>query len=179
MTTRYVSIREAAVSDAQVLAEILIETNWDTFQGRVPDSCFTFTAAESAANWRRTLAPGGLDETEFILVAENEAGVVVGYVMAGNETDNPDYPRELRVLLIRPSYQRQGYGRLLMNCVAERLAAQGVSAFLLGVHADNPNRVFYEHLDGRFLGTRPHDWDGYESVLNLFGFQIAPAGRLA
>jgi hypothetical protein len=48
-------LRDVQVGDAEALAHILVTVGESAFRGRVPDQCLTFTEAESATNWKRTL----------------------------------------------------------------------------------------------------------------------------
>ena len=131
---------------------------------------------ESATNWRRTLSAGGLADGNFLIVCEHavvehKQKEVVGYVLAGGKTELAAYERELNVLMVDTSWQRQGIGRELVARAAAELLRQGATSMLVGVQVDNPNRAFYERLGGRAVGNRPLDWDGYETEVILYGWE--------
>ena len=181
MKVGLIHFRQAIIDDAPDLARILIGANEATFRGLVPDKCLTsLSHEESVANWRRTLSAGGLADGNFLIVCEyavtEPAGVetgrreLVGYVLAGGKTELDAYERELNVLMVDTSWQRQGIGRRLVSHAATELQRQGIKSMLLAVQVDNPNRVFYERLGGRPVGRRPLDWEGYETEVILYGW---------
>lgn len=169
-------LRPANVKDAPELARILTGTNAATFRGLVPDECLASPTREvSEANWRSALAAGGLGAGRFLIVAEyvsagHGSGQLVGYVLAGGQSELPGFERELDVLMVDPPWQRQGIGRLLVSRAAAELQRRGATSMLVGVQVDNPNRAFYEHLGGRLVGRRPLDWAGYETEELLYGY---------
>ena len=171
-----IDFRYATVEDAQELARVLIETNEATFRGLVPDQCLTsLSLEESAANWRKTLSGGGLEEGKFLIVAEqigagDKPKGLLGYVLAGADSKLADYESELNVLMVDTPWQRQGIGRQLVVRAAVELRRQGVKSMLVGVQVDNPNRAFYERLGGRLVGRRPLDWAGYQTEEILYGW---------
>src|SRR4051812_22158102 len=87
-------LRDVQVGDAEALAHILITAGETAFRGRVPAQCLTFTEAESAANWRRTLA-AGLPPGDVLVVAEPPGRMPIGYAWGGPHDDDPTYRGEL------------------------------------------------------------------------------------
>lgn len=64
------------------------------------------------------------------------------------------YPAHLHIDLL-PEYQRRGYGRELMGCLLDALAARGVGAVHLGmVTANTAARAFYDRMGFRELPSR-------------------------
>lgn len=186
MKVESIRFRYATVDDAPDLARILIGANEATFRGLVPDKCLTsLSHEESVANWRRTLAAGGLDDGQFLIVAEHIGGEdereeLLGYVLAGGKTEMQTYERELNVLMVDTPWQRQGIGRKLVSRAAAELRGQGIKSMLVAVQVDNPNRAFYEHLGGRPVGKRPLDWEGYETEVILYGWaDIEPLTKVS
>ncbi len=170
----HVRVRDVAVGDAAALARILIAANDSAFRGLVPPHCLSFTEAESAANWRKTLT-AGLPPGDFMLVAESPHGVPVGYAWGGPCMDDPVYGGELRQLNVWPADQRRGIGRLLVRRVADRLVAQGIASMRVEVLRINPNRAFYERLGARYVSERPYDWDGVVLASCRYGWtDLAP-----
>lgn len=161
-------LRPVNPSDAATLAHILITANEHTFRGIVPERCLDFTEAQSAANWRRSLTQEPPPEEIFDII-ESAAGQCVGYVWAG-PTDDARYRGELKQIMILPSHQRRGLGRLLMRHAAAHLAEQGIQSMQVEVLRCNPNRAFYERLGARYLGERPYDWDGVIMPMCRYGW---------
>lgn len=158
------------MEDAPELARILTETNRATFQGLVPDHCLDSpTLEESERNWRRFFQEN-VEENPFLLVVENEAGQMVGYAIAGGQTNKAD-EAELNVLMIDTLWQRQGYGRYLVAVCAGRIKRQGRKRMRVAVEQSNPNRAFYERLGAKQFGEKPYDWDGYQTKLILYRWE--------
>ena len=166
-----VSIRDATLDDAPALADIVIDSIRTAFRGRVPDRCLEWlTREESAANWRRSLGPGGHEEGRFLYVAETTDGQVVGCALGGPQPDEPGYRGELYLLGVLPAHQHRGIGRRLVAAVAERLARAGIDSLLVRVLMVNPNRPFYERLGGRYLREEPYDWNGVMFAMGVYGW---------
>lgn len=152
-----ITIRGAAPADAPALADIVIDGNEAAFRDRVPDRCLAaLTREESAANWRRTLRPGGLGD-RFLYVAETTPGQFVGCALGGPNVAKPGFGGEVYLLGVLATHQRQGIGRRLLAAVAGQLARAGIAALLVRVLLVNPHRPFYERLGGRYLRQEPYD----------------------
>jgi GNAT superfamily N-acetyltransferase len=165
-----VQFREVTSRDAAALAHVLIVGIGTTFRGIVPSQCLTFTEAESAANWQRTLDKP-LPDGEFIEVVEQE-GEVVAYAWGGPSRDDSIYRGELKQIIVLPSHWGHGIGRSLVQRVASRLAdEQQIRSLRVEVLRCNPNRAFYERLGAQYISERPHDWDGVVMPMCLYGWK--------
>lgn len=174
-------IRHARIEDCPALGRIIVAATQDAFRGLVPDRCLAWlTPEESAVNWAKNfqsaqqLFPG-----DFLFVAETEAQGVIGLAFLSelSATDSyPDLPHltafshELLSLQVAPPWQQQGVGRRLVSRVAHQLWQEGMSYLLVRVLVENPNRGFYEHLGALQLGSRPYNWEGYETEEILYGW---------
>jgi ribosomal protein S18 acetylase RimI-like enzyme len=152
-------IREAVLGDADGLAHAIITATNHAFRGIVPERCLAFTEKESSENWRRTLNDG-FRVGEFLCVAEERPGSVIGYVLGGPSRRDPVRLGEMKQLMVLPAKQRRGLGRLLVAYVARRLAARGIHRIRVEVLKCNPNRAFYERLGAEYISEHPHDWGG-------------------
>ncbi len=114
-----------------------------------------FTFEESERNWARTLRERSCadDQEEYIYVAENDAGDIIGIAMGGPESSNhPLYTGAIYFLYLHPVYHRQGIGRQLTISVVERLVEHGMNSLLIRVlKANTPARRFYEALGGQLV----------------------------
>ncbi|MCL4265957.1 MAG: GNAT family N-acetyltransferase [Anaerolineae bacterium] len=174
-------IRQARIEDCPALGWIIVAATQDAFRGLVPDRCLEWlTPEESAANWAKNfqseqqLAPG-----DYLFVAETKPHGVIGLAFLSelSATDKyPDLPHlkafshELLSLQVAPAWQRQGVGRRLVSRVADQLWHEGLSHLLVRVLVENPNRGFYAHLGAFHLGSRPYNWEGYETEEILYGW---------
>lgn len=104
-----------------------------------------WVACELTRPWNdpgRDIACKLADSPELLLVAE-EAGVLVGSVMAGYE----GHRGWINYLAVHPSRRGRGFGRALMDAAEERLAALGCAKVNLQVRDGNAvARAFYEAI---------------------------------
>jgi GNAT superfamily N-acetyltransferase len=173
-------VRHAHIEDCPALASILIAATQDAFCGRVPDNCLNWISPEeSAANWAKNFeGDRSLAQGQYLFVAENEHRNIVGLAMVGHPKPGLDldpsiaaaYMRELRTLQVEPEWQRKGVGRRLVGRVAKVLRDEGSERLLVGVLVENPNRAFYEHLGAVRVGSRPYDWEGYQTEEIVYGW---------
>jgi GNAT superfamily N-acetyltransferase len=148
----------------------------------VPDRCLEWlTPQESAANWAKNFTTDQtLEDGDYLFVAEVVTDGVVGLAMLTRITaeDGYDplisgqYSYELRSIQVAPAWQRRGVGRQLVSHAAEVLRGKETTRFLVRVLVENPNQVFYENLGAVRLGSRPYDWEGYQTEEILYGFDI-------
>lgn len=164
------SIREAVPDDADRMAEILVSGNRVTFTGLVPEKCLDFPVVESSKNWRETLVENEIGRNWLLLVAPNEAGLVVGYAMFGQGSRQSDFASELLSMVVDPAWQRRGIGRQLVQHGMAFYKRLGINSMLVGVLKINPNTVFYERLGAKLVGERPYNWDGFETTELLYGW---------
>ncbi len=154
-------IREATQVDAAAIARLHLD-NWRiAYRGIVPDDLLEAITVESRQrHWDGVLAEP--DGAEFVYVAEDEGGQIIGIASGGPELGgDPYYRGELYVLHVRPDAQGQGVGRALMRAVAERLAADDIITLLVWMLRENhPARHFYAALGGRFVREQPALFEG-------------------
>ena len=156
-----VQVREATWADAAAIARLHL-ANWRAaYRGIVPDAVLDAITEESRlAHWDGVLAD--IHGTEFVYVAEDAGGRLVGIASGGPELGgDPRYKGELYVLHVRPEMQGHGVGRALMRAVAARLAADGLTTLLVWMLRENdPARRFYAALGGRFVREQPAMFEG-------------------
>jgi ribosomal protein S18 acetylase RimI-like enzyme len=149
-------VREARPGDAAAMARVSVDSYRDAHRDQIPEeSLMQFTYEESERNWARALRElsEAVELEEYIYVAENDAGDLIGAAMGGPERSNhPIYTGEIYFLYLLPSYHRRGIGRLLTVSVVERLVEQGLDSLLIRVlQANAPARRFYEALGGQLV----------------------------
>jgi GNAT superfamily N-acetyltransferase len=153
------------------MARVIVDTGRSAHRDQMPEellllsrSSFEEAYAESEHNWLRFLREigDGTSPRDCAYVAEDEAREVIGLAVGGPARANaPENTGEIRVLYVRESHQRRGFGRRLVQAVAAHLAQLGMPALLIGCLAANtPARRFYEALGGRVVGAREFDQDG-------------------
>src|SRR5690349_3578129 len=120
-------IRLATVEDAPAMGEVIVSTFLASNQGILSERALQqrtqeWTPEVSARNWARAIH--AIDEGEqlhsCIYVAEDETGEVVGLAMGellGDE-EAGEKIGEVHALYVSQKYQRQGYGRALVQATA-------------------------------------------------------------
>ena len=146
-------IREAELRDAAAMARVSVDSYRNAHRDQIPEeSLMQFTYEESERNWARAIREfsESAERQEYIYVAENDEGLLIGVAMGGPErSHHPLYTGEIYFLYLLPAYQRQGIGRQLTISVVERLVEQGMDSLLIRVlQANAPARRFCEALEG-------------------------------
>ena len=149
-------IREARLGDEAAMARVSVDSYRAAHRDHIPEkSLMRYTYEESERNWARALRElSEADERqEYIYVAENDAGNIIGVAMGGPEGSNhPLYTGEIYFLYLLPEYHRRGIGRQLTISVVERLVEHGMDSLLIRVlKANAPARRFYEALGGQLV----------------------------
>ena len=147
-------IREARLGDEAAMARVSVDSYRAAHRDHIPEkSLMRYTYEESERNWARALRELSEDDEreEYIYVAENDAGNIIGVAMGGPEGSNhPLYTGEIYFLYLLPEYHRRGIGRQLTISVVERLVEHGMDSLLIRVlKANAPARRFYEALGGQ------------------------------
>lgn len=143
-----VTLRRAVPGDAPGIAATFVETWRATYPGLVPDRVLVRMSKESQARyWEGVTARRRGDD--FVLVAVNARGRVLGFGSAGPDRDGTAGRGEIHTLYIRPDFQGRGLGRSLLDALLHGLHERGFAAAMLWVLAGNPSRFFYERLGGR------------------------------
>ncbi len=176
------TIRPAAQGDAHTIAQVHVASWRTTYRGIIADDVLDNLQLEPRERYAaRVIAesPNG----EFIYVAEDDAGQIVGFASGGPEREHdPDYRGELYAIYLLQEMQRQGIGRRLVAAVAQRLVHQGMHSMLVWVAADNEFRHFYEALGGQYVRDKFEDFGGRSIRELAYGWRdiqglILPAAR--
>ncbi len=154
-------IREAELRDAAAMARVSVDSYRAAHRDQIPEaSLMQFTYEESERNWARAIREfSEADERqEYIYVAENEVGLVIGVAMGGPErSHHPIYSGEIYFLYLLPEYQRQGIGRQ---------DEQEMDSLLIRVlQANAPARRFYEALGGQLVPEVEEQFEERGAVL--------------
>jgi ribosomal protein S18 acetylase RimI-like enzyme len=149
-------IREARLGDEAAMARVSVDSYRAAHRDHIPEkSLMGYTYEESERNWARALRElSQADEREeYIYVAENHAGNIIGVAMGGPEGSNhPLYSGAIYFLYLLPAYHRRGIGRQLTISVVKRLVAHRMDSLLIRVlKANTPARRFYEALGGQLV----------------------------
>ena len=156
-------IREATIDDVYAMARVQVDTKKAVYPAFYPAGILSAMAYEkTAAAWRRSIWEQPIHPGAFSLVAETEAGEVIGVLIAGPEDGSSDpCASEIYVLYVLPVWHGKGVGRALVQAAARRLLKNGMASLLIWVLAENPSRRFYEALGGMQVRKRDMEINGY------------------
>jgi GNAT superfamily N-acetyltransferase len=142
-------VRLAQEADAAGIARVHVDTWRSAYAGLLPDKLLASLSYERRENyWRSLLADA--NRPEFVYVAENEDGQIVGFVSGGPERSGDAlYKGELYAIYVLAEHQGRGTGRQLVRANCQRLIEQGLTSMLLWVLDTNPWRAFYDALGGK------------------------------
>ena len=143
-------IRSAILADASAIAHIHVDSSWSTYRGILPDEVLaSYSYERRMMYWSKVIADP--ESTEFVIVAENEQGQILGFASGGPEREGMPLTGEIYTIYLLSSAQRQGVGRRLMLATMRCLIEQGWQQIIVWVLADNPAYAFYEALGGHLL----------------------------
>lgn len=142
-------VRPAKIADAPAIARVNVDTWRTAYRTIVPaDYLANFSYEKRESSWLEIISTAE-NNAHFVYVAENKSGKIVGFAAGGRERMGKYmYQGELFAIYILEDYQRQGIGRKLVGCVAEKLADLDLNSLLVWVLGDNSACRFYEVLGG-------------------------------
>lgn len=149
------AIRPATASDARAIADIHYAGWQVAYDGVVSDEQMAAKLPERrVAFWQARIA----EPSDVVLIAEDEAGTVQGFVYAGDVLDHDirsgqlaGFDCEIYSLHCRKDVQGRGLGRLLMAATARAFQSRGRTALMLWAYRDNAYRKFYEKIGGEAI----------------------------
>jgi GNAT superfamily N-acetyltransferase len=163
-------IREAEITDAAAIARVHVDSWRTTYVGIVPTEHLAgLSYDQREQEWRGTLSVP--TELEFVYVAQDTTGNVIGFAWGGPERGGHDaYKGELFAIYLLDEHQRQGVGKQLLFRVAKRFLQQGIQSMLVWVLADNPSRRFYETLGGQLVSEQKITIGGVDLLEVAYGW---------
>jgi L-amino acid N-acyltransferase YncA len=151
-----ITIRPATPADAPAIAQAHV-ASWRTSYKGILDDAFlqNLSVQRRAKSWEELLS--NPEHPAFLYVAEDETGMIVGFVSGRTERENnAEYTGEVGAIYLVKQAQGQGTERKLMQAPARELIQRGHQSMLLWVLRDNfPARKFYKALGGQYLYEQP------------------------
>lgn len=162
------AFRPARDADCPALGRIQIDSYRSAYAPSFPPGYFDdMTYEEQEADWREWLRA---HPDDVLLVAEAE-GEVWGYVLARARHDiYPGYDAEVLALHVRVAYRSRGAGSALLHAAMEALRSRGCRSVMLWTLRDHAARQWYERLDGRLIGEKTDDVDGWPVTEVAYGW---------
>lgn len=136
------SIRKATAEDTETICRLAEETWWPTYSSILKREQIEFMLKEiySADQIRHQLETG--EQTFLLLIEEDEPVAFAGY---SPRREDPDIYK-LHKLYCLPKTQGKGYGKILINAVADEVRRAGKYILDLNVNRYNKARSFYEKM---------------------------------
>ncbi len=167
--THRANVRSANCDDAAGVARVHVDSWRTTYRDILPaDFLATLSYQQRKRRWITSLCTE--QSREFVYVAEDQAGQIVGFASGGPQanSDIDGYSGELYAIYLLETHQRGGLGRQLALAVAGQLAQLGFHSMIVWVAEGNPARAFYERLGGQPLGSKPIELGG--TTINQFAY---------
>ena len=136
------SIKEATVADTDAIISIATETYWSVYGPILTEEQIIYmlgtiysveTISGQIAN----------NVQSFLLLLEDEEPVA--FAAYSPRTENPDIYK-LHKLYCLPKTQGKGYGKILVNAVADQVKVAGKNVLDLNVNRYNNAKTFYEKM---------------------------------
>jgi N-acetylglutamate synthase-like GNAT family acetyltransferase len=136
------TIRTATVNDVDTILQIADTTWWATYSAILDREQIEFMLAEiySAEKIEKQVA----DNLQTYLLLEEE-GIPVAFAGYSPRDENSDIYK-LHKLYCLPQTQGKGYGKILINEVAEKTREAGKEILELNVNRYNQAKSFYEKM---------------------------------
>lgn len=156
-------IREYRKEDLCSVSRVHVDTWNSTYSNIVPEEYLKIRTYESQnKKWINRLFSNE-DTKEFMFVAENEKGDVVGFSTGSLNDLGSAFDSRLYTLYILNDYQNKGLGMSLIKAVASKLRELGAKNMVLSVFAENKACIFYEHLGEK---------QGKKNIVNIAGVDL-------
>ncbi|MFS0561534.1 GNAT family N-acetyltransferase [Terribacillus sp. 179-K 1B1 HS] len=165
-----VTIREAKRADCGRIGEISTKSWQFAYQNILPpDYLAAIRQEERTARFEKVLESGSL-----MFVAEVD-GMLVGFISGGRSRGgvHPDHDGEVYAIYIDPDYTNRGIGKLLLQSLENRLAAEGIQGVFAWMLVGNEARHFYEGLGGKKIAEDQLEIDGVSYPEIAYGWKIA------
>ncbi|WP_336046242.1 GNAT family N-acetyltransferase [Solibacillus ferritrahens] len=168
-------IRQAQLKDAAGIAKVHVDSWRTTYKGIIPDEYLDGLSYEQREElWERNMAA----PDNYIVVAENSDGHIVGFATAGKREENQtDKAADLTSIYLFADMQGYGIGKMLMKELFIYFTQNGYEKIFVEVLKDNKTRHFYEHygaqlvkevqikIGGKALDELIYEWESAEKVL--------------
>jgi len=136
------TIREATVADVETIRRIADKTWWPTYGPILTNEQITYmlTVLYTTEKIHSQISTG---EQSFLLLTED--GEPVAFAAYSPREENPDIYK-LHKLYCLPQTQGKGYGKILIDAVADKVKVAGKNILDLNVNRYNKARTFYEKM---------------------------------
>ncbi|MFJ8099634.1 GNAT family N-acetyltransferase [Lysinibacillus sp. NPDC096212] len=144
-------IRKANIKDAQGIGKVHVDSWRTTYKGILPDDFLNNLSYEQRTElWKRNIS----DATNYVLVAENEQGEIIGFATGGTrKTNSVPNATDLTSIYLLEEYQGMGIGKQLLKEVFAYFKQKGYEKVFVEVLAENKTRDFYEYYGAQYVNN--------------------------
>jgi len=136
------AIREATTADVDTILQIAEQTWWPTYSAILSKDQIAFMLVELYAKDKIYKQIAGGQQTFLILTEGDQPVAFAAYSPRDEDADI----YKLHKLYCLPVTQGKGYGKILINAVAERAKTAGKHLLELNVNRHNNAKSFYEKM---------------------------------
>jgi GNAT superfamily N-acetyltransferase len=136
------TIREAIVTDAETIRALANEIWRPTYSPILEPEQIEFMLVEIYSHEKLTAQIDQGIQTFLLLLEDN---MPVAFAAYSPREDDPEIYK-LHKIYCLPSTQGKGYGKILLNVVAEKVAEAGKNILELNVNRHNNAKNFYEKM---------------------------------
>jgi ribosomal protein S18 acetylase RimI-like enzyme len=170
------SVRPAVAEDADALGALHVRVWQVAYRGMKPDEYLEHLSVPRMQGWWAQQLAALPEHQSIRLVAEDDGGAVVGFVIAGpsRRSGLAEPAGEVYMLNVGPDAWGKGLGQRLLRAATATLRAMGFTQAVLWVRPENSRaRRFYEaagwwpdgtEFDGVIWDVAVHDV-GYRTTL--------------
>jgi len=166
-------IRQANEEDWKGIARVHVDSLHSSYQNTLPTEVlnkFTYTDREN--RWKKDL-PKSISGGTMTYVVEDKNSEIVGFALGGTMRDarlRINYIGELYGLYVHPDAQGQGYGKKLLESVAQHLSSVHFSSMALWTFENLESSSFFKHLGGKQVYKKNTTIAGKELVEEAYGW---------
>lgn len=135
-------VRQATVNDVDTILQIAEKTWWATYSPILDKEQISFMLSEIYSVEKITSQLKNNTQTYLLLIGDNKPVAFAGF---SPREDDPDIYK-LHKLYCLPETQGQGYGKILINEVAQKTIEAGKHTLDLNVNRYNKAKNFYEKM---------------------------------
>jgi len=144
-------IRKANIQDAQSIGKVHVDSWRTTYKGILPDDFLNRLSYEQRTElWKNNIS----DATNYVLVAENEQGEIIGFATSSTRKRNSVVnSTDLTSIYLLEQYHGKGIGKQLLKEIFTYCNQKGYEKVFVEVLAENKTRYFYEYYGAQYVNN--------------------------
>jgi len=166
-----IEIVEATESDIAEISRLYLESLQKEYNSIIPHSVIDSFGEKDIEQDCGEWATNG-EKFAFAYIALIDK-VVVGYISAGSNTNEPfEYDAEIRNIIVEKDFQNRGIGKKLILKAIKKLEDSGYSSVVIFSISKSKANGFYRKLRGKVINQIIQDDGGEKVGIDVFGWEI-------